>query len=1321
MTLQVGNNNASTMYSGNLSGTGGALTKIGSGTLTLAGANSYTGATSVTAGTLSVSGSLSGSNVTASGSGTFGLSGSLSGSNVSTSGAGIVSEGSTGAIGGTGTTFIQGSSGTSVLAGANTYSGATSLNAGTLQLQANASNTSGGISSALSNSTPALTLAGNTTLALLGNTNGTIFTTASAAANSLTNGVFEASGNGPFNFYVANNGSGSGNTLILANMGQFGPPGTAPTYNLSGANGYTLQLGSGSAGTGALDVFNSTTINSDTAGVTLSIPGGITINYPLAYTLTFGGAGNINLGPLTPDGNNAIPVTYGGTGTLTLSGTNTASGNTTITSGTVNVANTSGLGVTGSTVYLNTSSAALELSTDTGLGGANPLYNISLTNTQQTSATIVLNRTTAGASNSITHNFGTLTLAENGGAAQTLNVTKGAGGTSGLDTIAFAALVGGNNNTVTETLNPTGGNISIGTVSSLSTNASTVTFDLDGTTPGNVITGIISGGTEPVAITKSNTSTWTLLAANTYTGATNITGGTLQLGAGGTTGSIANSSSLTDSGTLAFNRSNAVTQGIDFTASPITGSGAVSQIGTGTLRLNTANTYSGGTTVSSGTLRVTNGTNGSATGLGATLIVADGATFGGNGTVGTASNLVAVTLGSSTGATLFPGLGTSTANALVVNGSLAIQGTNPTLEYNLSSSASSGNDSLTISGALTLPTAGTLDINLLNGVLSTGTYALATAGTISAPANFSGWTINGGDSAHSETLSVANNVLDLNVLLNGLTWTGVPGGGGPATPTGTANTWDVGTSNNWANPSNAASTFTNGAAVSFGDTYTVGGNTAAPTGTVQIQNGGVQPGLVTFSNNAVTYTLTDNDSTNGILGSASVLISGGGTVNFNGPNAYSGGTVITLGTLAAGASRALGTGNVLVNGGTLTESAANALNGASQGLTISSGSVTLSQANSYGGGTTVSSGTLAANAAGALGTGNVLVNGGTLTQSAVNALNGASQSLTVSSGLATLSLANSYDGGTTVSGGTLSVATISDSSTSSIGPSSGPMDNVLTLSGGTLQDATIGSDTTARSVSITSTSTIVVSGSSSASLTLGGTLSGSGGLILGTGTSGTLILAGANSYTGATSVTAGTLGVTGSALGFQRHDQRHGHCLGRNRSARLAAPRRRSLKVRAERSILAGANTYTGATNLNAGTLQLQANSSNTSGGISSASQFHPRATLAANTTLQLLGNTNNTIFEPANSGGAGSNNTGVVEAAGSSGPFNFYVGNNGSGSGNTLILANMGQFGLRTPRRRHSTSAAPMVTRCSLVPAPREPVRSMFSTTRRSTPTPPA
>jgi uncharacterized repeat protein (TIGR01451 family) len=58
LTLTTGGTNASTTYSGVISGAGGSLVKTGSGTLTLSGNNTYTGGTTISSGTLLVTGTL---------------------------------------------------------------------------------------------------------------------------------------------------------------------------------------------------------------------------------------------------------------------------------------------------------------------------------------------------------------------------------------------------------------------------------------------------------------------------------------------------------------------------------------------------------------------------------------------------------------------------------------------------------------------------------------------------------------------------------------------------------------------------------------------------------------------------------------------------------------------------------------------------------------------------------------------------------------------------------------------------------------------------------------------------------------------------------------------------------------------------------------------------------------------------------------------------------------------------------------------------------------------------------------------------------------
>jgi outer membrane autotransporter protein len=108
-----------------------------------------------------------------------------------------------------------------------------------------------------------------------------------------------------------------------------------------------------------------------------------------------------------------------------------------------------------------------------------------------------------------------------------------------------------------------------------------------------VVDNVLAGSTN---LTKTDLGTLVLTAANTYSGGTTISGGTLQLGNGGTSGAILGD--VLDNGTLAFKRSDTVSFG-----GLISGTGGVSQIGTGTTVLTAANTYSGATTVASGTLQ----------------------------------------------------------------------------------------------------------------------------------------------------------------------------------------------------------------------------------------------------------------------------------------------------------------------------------------------------------------------------------------------------------------------------------------------------------------------------------------------------------------------------------------------------------------------------------------------------------------------------------------------------------------------------------------------------------------------------------------------
>lgn len=216
--------------------------------------------------------------------------------------------------------------------------------------------------------------------------------------------------------------------------------------------------------------------------------------------------------------------------------------------------------------------------------------------------------------------------------------------------------------------------------------ASLVSFDgaADQTYSG-VISG--SGGMERVGGGDT-----ILLGDNTYTGNTLIgSGSELALGNGGTTGSLSETTNLTDNGLLTVNHSNNVTLN-----GAISGSGAFRQAGSGITRLGGNNSYAGTTTVEQGTLLI----NGVQSGTGLTT-VQSGTTLGGYGTIGGD-----VDFSSGTGTTLRPGddsRGNGTG-VLTVNGDLTLASDTDS-QFQLGEAYTPGgalNDLVSVAGDLTL-------------------------------------------------------------------------------------------------------------------------------------------------------------------------------------------------------------------------------------------------------------------------------------------------------------------------------------------------------------------------------------------------------------------------------------------------------------------------------------------------------------------------------------------------------------------------------------------------------------------------------------------
>lgn len=152
-------------------------------------------------------------------------------------------------------------------------------------------------------------------------------------------------------------------------------------------------------------------------------------------------------------------------------------------------------------------------------------------------------------------------------------------------------------------------------------NDAVVSFDGAG-----MISGPITGAGKLI---KEGTGAIELTGNNSYAGPTIIRSGVLQLGNGGSGGSISVNSAIVNDSALVINQSDIVRQGVDFTGEIITGSGSFTTSGTGTTILTANNAYTGDTNISSGAdLRI----NGNHTGAGAVTVSSD-AKLGGSGSV----------------------------------------------------------------------------------------------------------------------------------------------------------------------------------------------------------------------------------------------------------------------------------------------------------------------------------------------------------------------------------------------------------------------------------------------------------------------------------------------------------------------------------------------------------------------------------------------------------------------------------------------------------------------------------------------------------------
>ena len=606
MTLTLSGNGTST-YSGVIAGAGN-LTKNGSSTQILDGANTYTGTTTVGTGadlqlgSVAAVGSLASSSIQGSGGFSFGSSNSESYS-------GVIS---------LGMSVAQNGSGSATLTGANSYTGTTTVNnAGTLAAGVADSGVNGPFGgsfgmSAVAVNDGSLTLTystGNTNIGTLaGTTSGTVDIINSGATLTMANisgstafaGTIIGSGgivtdqyqltfSGANTYAGGTTINGSGSNLIANNAAGYAT-GTGPITIGAGAS---LLLGQ-SNGKGFIDPASAITNN----GTIDFFEGAGT--YPIANNI--GGTGEI-----------AVIVS---TGTVILSGSNNYTGGTEVFSGTLQAGGVNAVGFLSALTFpndgvfdlngFNQTVGSIQGTASSGgiilTGGAVLTINDSITSPEfqpliSGTGTLVLGGSSSGLIllGANTYSGGT---AINSGTLLLANPT-GSGTGTGQIAIAPGAML------------QIGAGVAAGAVdpTALITDDGSFHYNRsDTTTLPNTIIG--TGGFElfngQLFLTASNTyqsttevAGGTLIADNASGYATGTgpilvdASGTLSVGNADANGYLDPASPITDNGSLSINRTDTVTF-----PNSITGTGGLQVVGGGTLTLSsTGNNYSGSTQV----------------------------------------------------------------------------------------------------------------------------------------------------------------------------------------------------------------------------------------------------------------------------------------------------------------------------------------------------------------------------------------------------------------------------------------------------------------------------------------------------------------------------------------------------------------------------------------------------------------------------------------------------------------------------------------------------------------------------------------------------
>ena len=638
-TLVLGNDNSSTAFGGRIVGPGN-LTKVGTGTFTMTGENSYTGTTTVNQGILSVPAgggiddfaavvlaNATGVSLNIGGSETIGslAGGGSTGGNVSIAASRTLTVGLNGtattyggAISGAGNFAKQGA-GTLTLTGTNTYTGNTDVLGGTLRLA--------GGNAIPDGSTVTISAPGAVDL------NGSAETISNLSGNgaiALGAGTLTLRGSGTFSGSISGSGSVTKTDAFLV--------------TLNGNNTYT---GTTTITAGAVAISGGFALPDESAVVLPNASGTSLIVSDSETVGSLAGVGNVTIssGMTLRVGADQTTTTYGGVisgnalvkigaGTLTLTGGNTFTGSLTIEAGALSVPavfangplgngsliNFGGNGTPGRLIFTGTGSALTNRTIS--------LANDGIIDITAAAATLTLSGQVTGGGSLSKVGPGTLVLSgSNNFAGRVLiqgGVLRTSGGTALPDDSAVelidAAGVAFDQSGASETIGSlagggsTGGNVTLGN-GTLTVGANQIDSSFSGAISG-------AGG-----LTKIGTGTLTLLGSSSYTGTTIVSGGTLALASpAGTTladsgAVIVNSpgvlellsnetlASLGGNGAVRLTNGTLIiagTNAVGYSGS-ISGPGGLTRSGTGTLTLVGPTNHTGATTITGGTLSLNNG------------------------------------------------------------------------------------------------------------------------------------------------------------------------------------------------------------------------------------------------------------------------------------------------------------------------------------------------------------------------------------------------------------------------------------------------------------------------------------------------------------------------------------------------------------------------------------------------------------------------------------------------------------------------------------------------------------------------------------------